>query len=182
MSNAPKVPKARTTVRFAAVADEKAKNPDIKGPGSKKGRPKTPGSGKKKGTMNSATLEREQNLANALIAEFEKLTPAEAEAITPMEVMRLCTISAVKLGNWGLSLMAAEKWAPYVHPKLAAVMHHNGDRRGDDIDGDIAEDDEFGGGGDPGLRVRIVGGLPDLNPKRPAKDAEVVEPEPTDKK
>jgi hypothetical protein len=159
-------------MKFAETADAKAKNPDAKFAGRPKGSPKTSGSGKRKGLMNRSTLEREQTLANALIVEFERLTPEQVESITPTDIMRLCALSAVKLGNWGLALMASEKWAPYVHPKLAAVVHHEGGRVGPEIEG--GEDDEFPGG-DPGLRVRILGGLPGLEPNRPVRDAEVAD-------
>lgn len=167
-------PKPTHKVRFAETAGDRAKNPDAVRPGAKPGRPRPEGSGKKKGQKNASTVEREATLAEALAAEFNKLTKAEIEEITPAQVMRLCTLSAVKIGNWGLALMASEKWAPYVHPRLAAVVHHEGGRAGRDIDGETGEDVEEGG--DPGLRVRILGGLPELAPARSttAQEAEVV--------
>lgn len=170
-------PKPSHKVRFAETAGDRAKNPDAVRPGAKPGRPRPEGSGKKKGQKNASTLEREATLSNALIAEFKKLTPKQREEITPMEVMRLCTLSAVEIGNWGLALLASEKWAPYVHPKLAAVVHHEGGRLGRDIDGEMDEDGVPGG--DPGLVVRVVGGLPELVPARsgPIQEAEVVETE-----
>ena len=170
-------PKPTTRARFAATADAKAKAPDAKHPGRPKGVEKPAGSGKRKGVPNKATVERERTLSEALIAEFKKLTPKQRQEITPMEVMRLCTMSAVEIGNWGLALLASEKWAPYVHPKLAAVVHHEGGRLGREIDGETDEDGLPGG--DPGLTVRVVGGLPELVPARsgPVQEAEVVKDE-----
>lgn len=79
---------------------------------------------------------------------FGTLTEDQLEAITPLEVMRLCTIGAVKAGQFGLALMAAEKWAPYMHAKLAPRLVDDNDDR----------------------TVRIEGGLPQLASPRRGQD------------
>jgi hypothetical protein len=162
-----KEPRVSHTIKNTAVADAKAKG--AKTNGRPKGIKRPEGSGMKKGQKTRPVLEREQSIAAALAEAFSELTDEQIETITPMEIMRLCSVSAVRAGNWGLALMAAEKWAPYVHPKLAAVVHHQGRGAGATYD----EDGEPVDGQDaiPGERVRIIGGLPDL---RPAKDAEIV--------
>ena len=111
--------------------------------GAPKGRPKPPGSGRKKGTQDKAVVLVQTQLEAAMAAVFGALTDAEISSITPLQIMQLGTQAAVRAGNMPYAMTLAEKWAPYVHPKMAS----------------ITPDD------DPNKAIIIKGGLPD--PSKP---------------
>ncbi len=71
------------------------------------------GAGRKKGTLTRRTQE--------IVAK------ATAEGITPLEVMLQAMRQSWEAGNIVLASGFAEKAAPYVHPRLAAV-EHSGDK------------------------------------------------------
>jgi len=66
-----------------------------------------PGAGRPKGARTKRTLE----LAEALMAQGE----------IPLEVMLILMRACFKEGKYGDAVAIAEKAAPYMHPKLAAV-------------------------------------------------------------
>ena len=114
--------------------------PGHKKVGRPKGSPKAPGSGRKAGP-NRHTVEKEEMMANAIKDVFKSLTIKEIDDITPLRVMHLCMVAAVRSGSFGLALMSAEKLAPYTHAKLAPKI----------VDATDAN------------TVHIVGGLPETN-------------------
>jgi hypothetical protein len=91
-------------------------------PGRQKGSTKPANSGRPKGMRNRATLEKELALATAVRDAFITLTDEQIDKITPLEVMAICTRTAIRSGNWQLAFSAAQAWAPYVHAKLAPRM------------------------------------------------------------
>ena len=111
--------------------------------GPPKGTPKTPGSGRKKGTTDKAIAVVQTQLEIAMAEVFGALTDKEISEITPLQIMQLATQAAIRAGNIGYSVALAEKWAPYVHAKMASVT----------------PDD------DPNKAIIIKGGLPD--PSKP---------------
>ena len=60
-----------------------------------------------------------QQLADGVHSVFGHLTEDEIQAIKPVDVFRLVTIFGVRTENYPLAMAAAERWAPYVHAKLA---------------------------------------------------------------
>jgi hypothetical protein len=79
-------------------------------------------SGRPKGLLNQKTIEKKEMLTGAMKDVFASLTAAEIEAIKPIDVFRLVTIAAVKAADHVLAMTAADKWAPYVHAKLAPIQ------------------------------------------------------------
>lgn len=71
-----------------------------------------PGSGRKKGAVTKATVYRQEMLARAA-----------AEGISPLEVIMTAMRDAWNAGDRDKAVQHAEKAAPYMHPKLAAVQH-----------------------------------------------------------
>jgi len=120
-------------------------HPTKKAPGRKPGCTKPPGSGAKKGVLQQRTLDRQLEMANAMRAAFQDLLDDEKKLmeITPLEIMRRCAIGAIRGGQFGLAVATAEKWAPYVHAKLATKY----------IEPEDAEEET--------QRIIIQGGLPD---------------------
>lgn len=78
--------------------------------------------GRPPGTGNARTLERRAEIQGAMAEVFASLTPEEIENIKPIDVFRLVTIGAVKANDHVLAMNAADKWAPYVHAKLAPIQ------------------------------------------------------------
>ena len=105
-------------------------------PGTPPNRP-----GRPTGVPNQKTQEKREALSDAMRDVFAGLTPEEVEAIKPLDIFRLITLAAVRAGDHALAMLGAEKWAPYVHAKLAPIQ----------VDA---------GGGDRAT-VHIVGGLPE---------------------
>lgn len=73
---------------------------------------KRPGAGRKKGSVTKATVYRQEMLAKAA-----------AEGISPLEVMMTAMREAWEAGDKEKAVQVAEKAAPYIHAKLAAVQH-----------------------------------------------------------
>lgn len=73
---------------------------------------KRPGAGRKKGSVTKATVYRQEMLARAT-----------AEGVTPLEVMLTAMRRAWDAGEVKEAVSHAEKAAPYVHNRLAAVEH-----------------------------------------------------------
>lgn len=73
---------------------------------------KRPGAGRKKGSVTKATVYRQEMLAKAA-----------AEGISPLEVMMSAMREAWEAGDKDKAVQVAEKAAPYIHAKLAAVQH-----------------------------------------------------------
>ena len=71
-----------------------------------------PGAGRKKGSVTKATVYRQEMLARAA-----------AEGISPLEVMMTAMREAWENGDKEKAVQVAEKAAPYIHAKLAAVQH-----------------------------------------------------------
>lgn len=71
---------------------------------------KRPGAGRKAGTPNKANAERQAEVA--------------ASGLTPLDYM--LTMLRNEEASPADRMWAAEKAAPYVHPKLAAVEHSGG--------------------------------------------------------
>ena len=71
-----------------------------------------PGAGRKKGSVSKATVYRQEMLAKAA-----------AEGISPLEVMMTAMREAWEKGDKEKAVQVAEKAAPYIHAKLAAVQH-----------------------------------------------------------
>lgn len=71
-----------------------------------------PGAGRKKGSVTKATVYRQEMLAKAA-----------AEGISPLEVMMTAMREAWEAGDKEKAVQVAEKAAPYIHAKLAAVQH-----------------------------------------------------------
>ena len=127
------------------VLIEKVKNKR----GAQKGRPRPIGAGRKKGTPDKKTVYIKTSLEEATAEVFGALTDQEINDITPLQIMQLCTRAAIRAGQLGYAATLAEKWAPYVHPKMAS-------RPTDD---------------DPERAVIIKGGLPDPSKKPDDDDA-----------
>ena len=70
------------------------------------------GSGRKKGSITKATVYRQEMLARAA-----------AEGISPLEVMMTAMRDAWEAGDKERAVQVAEKAAPYIHARLAAVQH-----------------------------------------------------------
>lgn len=73
---------------------------------------KRPGAGRKKGSVTKATVYRQEMLARAA-----------ADGISPLEVMMSAMREAWDAGDKDKAVQVAEKAAPYIHAKLAAVQH-----------------------------------------------------------
>jgi len=71
-----------------------------------------PGAGRKKGSQSSKTKAR--------LALVERLN---AGALTPLEVMLAAMEDALACGNMHAAAAFAKDAAPYMHPRLQAVMH-----------------------------------------------------------
>lgn len=71
-----------------------------------------PGAGRKKGSITKATVYRQEMLARAT-----------AEGVMPLEVMLTAMRKAWEAGDIKEAVSHAEKAAPYVHNRLAAVEH-----------------------------------------------------------
>jgi hypothetical protein len=111
--------------------------------GAQKGRPRPVGAGRKKGTPDKKTAFIKTTLEEAMTEVFSTLSDKEISEITPLQIMQLCTQAAIRAGQLGYAATLAEKWAPYVHPKMASVT----------------PDD------DPNKAIIIKGGLPDPKDK-----------------
>ena len=112
-------------------AEAAATPPDA--PPNRRGRPT--------GVPNQKTREKREAITDAMRDVFAGLTPAEVEAIKPLDIFRLITLAAVRAGDHALAMLGAEKWAPYVHAKLAPI--------------------QVDAGNGTSSTVNIVGGLPD---------------------
>ena len=132
--------KFQPTQTYATMAAQTLP-PGTKKVGQQKGCEKPKGSGRPKGGRNSAVVEREKMMVDAIKNVFSGLTEAEITDITALRVMQLCMVAVVRSGQFGLALMSAEKLAPYTHAKLAPRVI-------DDADANT---------------VRIVGGLPETS-------------------
>jgi hypothetical protein len=112
--------KARTAkLRAEAKARVAAGDTEVK-----MGRPAGIGVGV--GTGNAQTRERREQIQAAMAAVFRSLTLDEIEHIKPIDVFRMVTIGAVKANDYVLALNAADRWAPYVHAKLAPIQVDTG--------------------------------------------------------
>lgn len=78
--------------------------------------------GRPTGTPNQKTQEKREALADAMRDVFSGLTHEEVETIKPLDIFRLVTIAAVRAGDHSLAMLGAEKWAPYVHAKIAPIQ------------------------------------------------------------
>jgi hypothetical protein len=77
---------------------------------------KRPGAGRKKGSITKATVYRQEMQARAV-----------ADGISPLDVMVTAMRQAWEKGDIKEAVSHAEKAAPYVHNRLAAV-EHSGDK------------------------------------------------------
>lgn len=73
---------------------------------------KRPGAGRKKGTPNKATLERQKRIAESGQTPLDYMLSVMRDENNPRDIR----------------LDAANKAAPYVHPKLANVDHTSSDK------------------------------------------------------
>lgn len=73
---------------------------------------KRPGAGRKKGSVTKATIYRQEMQARAV-----------ADGISPLDVMITAMRRAWESGDVKEAVSHAEKAAPYVHNRLAAVDH-----------------------------------------------------------
>ena len=78
--------------------------------------------GRVKGTPNRATAAKVAGLLEAERELGAKLSEAEAKAMKPLDTILAVMRMALKAGNTQLALAAAEKAAPYCHPRLANMQ------------------------------------------------------------
>lgn len=77
--------------------------------------------GRKKGTLDKATVEKQDAFNRAAAAALSLLDPKVVKSLTPANLMRLCMTAAAEAGLMNAALVIAEKCAPYFDPKLGAV-------------------------------------------------------------
>ena len=104
-------------------------------PGSKPGERR---GGRQKGSLNKATIERDQKLAEARDRVLASLTPEMIAAMSPLDVMLQAMYLEAQTGEWRTAAALAEKAAPYLHSKKIAASE----------------------GADDDKTVTITGGLP----------------------
>jgi hypothetical protein len=77
-----------------------------------------PGAGRPPGRRNKATVARELLASQAIAEVMAKLGPADAERLTPLEVMTIAMRVQMQAGDLMAAVSVAERLAPYCHPKV----------------------------------------------------------------
>ena len=75
--------------------------------------------GRQKGSLNKATIERKMSIEEAYKNLAAELSQSQKDSISPRDLLVRIMRAAVEAGNITLALAAAEKAAPYFHPRLA---------------------------------------------------------------
>jgi hypothetical protein len=89
----------------------------LKPPGKSRGCAKT--GGRRKGSVNKATLLRQEALNEAY--SRMGITPEQLAEISPLKAMLVCMHRALEQRDYAAVLTAATAAAPYVHPRLAST-------------------------------------------------------------
>jgi hypothetical protein len=93
--------------------------------------------GRQKVSINKATIEREELIAESSQRATNELTQEQIAAMTPLDVMLHAMKLEVANAQWRLAAVFAEKAAPYIHPRLASEVHRvftdDSKRSADDI-------------------------------------------------
>ncbi len=74
--------------------------------------------GRAKGTKNRTTLARE----NAIVEATADLTDADIRSMTALEIMQRAARLRAEAGDWNGAAFIAARLAPYVHPRLSAIV------------------------------------------------------------
>jgi hypothetical protein len=81
------------------------------------------GGGRPKGSRNKALVAREIATKNAIDDTLARLTEEEIQRLTPLEIMILAMHLMLQSHNLMGAVSVAKEAAPYVHPKVASVVH-----------------------------------------------------------
>ena len=88
--------------------------------GRQKGTTKT--GGRQKGTPNAATMDQTISMAQAQRIAYRQLKASgDGAKIQPLDVLLLVMRTAAEAGHLQLALSAAERAAPYCHPRLSSM-------------------------------------------------------------
>lgn len=103
-----------------------------------------PGAGRKKGSISPETRARREVAAAAVARAMEEgITPLEVILTVMRDVWREATVNPDRLNQPKAmqAVMLAEKAAPYLHSKMAAVEHSGPD--GGPVKTEVVADDAF---------------------------------------
>src|SRR5262249_26470033 len=85
----------------------------------RKGAPRPADAGRCAGTPNRKTAERREALQRAL--EASRISPVEADSMTPLEVLLEAMRRHWAAGNMQEAVLVAEKACPFMHPRLSSI-------------------------------------------------------------
>lgn len=121
MPNKPAVPIGKKMVEYARkIAEAGPDKPKNRG-GRKPGHPGA--GGRPEGSRDKKRIEVDETLEDLTREVVSGLSEEEIMALKPKEVLRLCTLAAVRTHRWTAMLTAATAWAPYEHARLTKNEH-----------------------------------------------------------